>query len=351
MPTIEPRRLSDGTTSYRARVRLGRGRTAAATFKRKTDAIRWAQQTEADLRRAKYFKHEATQKVTLDEAISRYEREILPRKPRTAKFQRTQLKWWRKELGDVRLAELTTSMISEARAKLMATPGATKRGRGPSTANRYLAVLSHLLSTAIREWELLEINPTSKLANLREPRGREVFLSDDEAQQLLDECRRVDERLYLVTLLAMSTGMRRMEILSLRRWQVDLDRKTIYLDDTKNGERRGVALAGPAYLALADWLQAVEDRQALVFPGSSASKHYEPRSKWEKVRLSTSLKGVRLHDMRHTAASFLLKDGASLPETGAILGHKSPITTKRYAHFAQTHLHDVVAKMNERFAR
>jgi hypothetical protein len=79
MPTIEQRRRSDGTTSYRARVRLGRGRSTSATFKRKTDAVRWAQQTEADLRRNRHFKLEAGCRVTLGEAIGRYEREVLPR--------------------------------------------------------------------------------------------------------------------------------------------------------------------------------------------------------------------------------------------------------------------------------
>jgi len=57
---------------------------------------------------------------------------------------------------------------------------------------------------------------------------------------------------------------------------------------------------------------------------------------------------LRFHDLRHTAASFLAKGGASLPEIGAILGHKSAAMTKRYSHFAQDHLGDVVAAMNAR---
>lgn len=351
MPTIEQRRLLNGTTSFRARVRLGRGRSTSATFKRKTDALRWAQQTEADMRRNRHFKFDAGHRVTFDEAISRYEGEVLPRKPRTAKYQRSQLKWWRKQLGDVCLAELTAGMINEARGKLLATPGVTKRSRGPSTANRYIAVLSHLLSTAVREWEWLESNPASKISKLREPRGREVFLSEVDARRLLKECERVDSRLHLAVLLALSTGMRRTEILTLRCGQVDLARHVIYLDDTKNRERRGVPLGGPAHQALIDWLPSVEDSQALVFPGSSPSKPYEIRTPWDKATAAVGLERVRFHDLRHTAASLLAKDGASLPEIGAILGHKSPLMTKRYAHFAQTHLHDVVARMNERFAR
>jgi len=351
MATIELRRLSDDTISYRARVRLGRGRSASATFKRKSDAVRWAQQTESDLRRNRYFRHEAGQRVSLDDAIDRYEREILPRKPRTARYQRVQLKWWRKHLGSVRLGELTTGMISEARSTLLSTAGTTKRKRGSSTANRYLAVLSHLLNTSVREWEWLDANPVSRLSKLREPRGREVFLSEHDARRLLDVCKPLDARLHLAVLLALSTGMRRSEILTLRRGQVDLDRNFIYLDDTKNGERRGVPLAGVARAALSSWLSTIDDPQSLVFPASSGSKPFEIRSGWEKAVNAAALAGLRFHDLRHTAASLLAKDGASLPEIGAILGHKSPMMTKRYAHFAQAHLQSVVARMNERLGR
>ena len=119
MPTIETRIAPiSGAVTFRAKVRLKGAPPECASFKRKTDAVKWAQSTEVAIREGRYFKTAAAKRCTLAEAIDRYVREILPRKPRTAKFQARQLAWWRTELGHLFLADVTASAISEARAKL-----------------------------------------------------------------------------------------------------------------------------------------------------------------------------------------------------------------------------------------
>jgi integrase len=148
-------------------------------------------------------------------------------------------------------------------------------------------------------------------------------------------------------LVALSTGMRRNEILTLRREQIDVDRGFIYLEDTKNGERRGVPLTGAALAAVSERL-AVLPYGALVFVGKTGRTPFDIRKPWYRAIKSAGLRHIRFHDLRHTAASLLAKDGASLPVIGAVLGHKSPAMTQRYAHFAATHLHDVVASMTRR---
>jgi hypothetical protein len=85
---------------------------------------------------------------TLAEAIDRYVREVLPGKPRSKIFQARQLVWSRQHLGHLSLADVTASVISEARARLMDPPARGKRARGAATANRYMAVLAHLLPCA-----------------------------------------------------------------------------------------------------------------------------------------------------------------------------------------------------------
>lgn len=346
MPTIEPRVLGDGSLAYRVRVRLHGAPVATATFSRRTDAVRWGQTTESEIRHGRYFKSESARRHTVQEALDRYALEVLPRKPRTAKYQEPQLKWWGQVLGRLRLVDLTASEISEARAKLMRETDARGRARGPSTANRYMALLSHVLSIAMREWEWIESNPASRISKLKEPRGREIFLSEAECTRLLKACVERHAGLHLVVLLALSTGMRRNEVLTLCREQVDVGRGFIYLEDTKNGERRGVPLAGPALLALTEWLRGVPPT-GLVFEGKTGKTPFDIRKPWYAATKAAGLGYVRVHDLRHTAASLLAKDGASLPEIGAVLGHKSPVMTKRYAHFAQSHLHGVVARMNE----
>ena len=93
MATIENRIAPNGALTYRAKIRLKGAPAACATFARKTDAKKWAQATEAAIREDRYFKTAAARRCTLAETIDRYAREILPRKPRTAKFQARQLAW------------------------------------------------------------------------------------------------------------------------------------------------------------------------------------------------------------------------------------------------------------------
>ncbi len=352
MATIENRIAPNGALTYRAKVRLKGAPAAYATFARKTDAKKWAQATEAAIREGRYFKTAAAKRCTLAETIDRYAREILPRKPRTAKFQARQLAWWRAELGHLFLADVTASAISAARAKLLLPLQRGKRARGPATANRYMAVLSHLLTVAVREWELLDVNPARKLSKLKEPRGRERFLSEAECASLLAACRgSANPDLRAVVVLALSTGMRRNEILSLRFTQIDIVRGMLYLYDTKNGEPRGVPLTGTAHALIGARAKAGENGDDLVFRGKTGRTPFDIRKPWYCALKQAALCNLRFHDLRHTAASFLARGGASLPEIGAVLGHRSAVVTKRYAHFAESHLWDVVATMNKRIFR
>jgi hypothetical protein len=179
MPTIESRIAPDGAVTYRARVRIKGARQVSSTFTRKTDATRWGHATEVAIREHRYFKSSASKHYTLADAIDRYVREVLPRKPRTAKFQARQLAWWRAEVGHLFLTDVTSGVISEARARLLSQPSRDKRSRRSATANRYMAVLAHLLSVSVREWEWLETNAAQRLRKLTEPRGRDRFLSEN----------------------------------------------------------------------------------------------------------------------------------------------------------------------------
>ena len=146
--------------------------------------------------------------------------------------------WWR---GGKPVSMYMSAITAFARSSSLRN----KIARGLNS--RYMAVLSHLFTVAVREWEWLEINPVRKLKPLKEPRGRDRFLSEEECASLLAACRQSkNQDLYAVVVLAISTGMRRNEILSLRQDQIDALRGRIYLYDTKNGERRGATRAAPS---------------------------------------------------------------------------------------------------------
>ena len=118
-----------------------------------------------------------------------------------------------------------------------------KTPRSPATVVRYMAAMSHAYSIAMREWQWVEDSPLRRVSKPKEPPARCRFLDDDERQALLVACKAsTSPHLYTVVVLALSTGMRRGEILSLRWPQVDLARGRIVLDKTKNGDRRNVPL-------------------------------------------------------------------------------------------------------------
>jgi len=124
------------------------------------------------------------------------------------------------------------------------------------------------------------------------------------------------------------TGCRLREILHLRRSEIDFERGLLFLGDSKTG-KKSVVLNAPA-LAI---LQGLDDRGAYVIPGD---KPDSPRSDlkriWAAVTARAGLDGVRLHDLRHTFASYGAGGGLGLPIVGKLLGHTQASTTQRYAH-------------------
>jgi hypothetical protein len=137
MATIERRISASGTERFRARVRLRGNRFTSKTFDRKTDARKWAQRVEVAIRQDQYDIHAISRRKTLGDRIDRYCMEVLPRKPKTAPYQKRQLDFWRKELGHLLIADVKPARIAEARQNLLSTPGARGRQRGGATSNRW----------------------------------------------------------------------------------------------------------------------------------------------------------------------------------------------------------------------
>jgi integrase len=347
MANIEKRVNNQQEISYRVKIRLKGCPTQTATFERLTDARRWVQQTEAAIREGRHFKTTEAKKRTLAQAIERYQKTVLPTKPKSQKSQTTQLNWWKETLGHTTLADITPALLAEQREKLK--EGITGYGklRTPATVNRYLAALSHLFTIAIKEWGWLENNPILRVTKMKEPRGRVRFLSEEERHRLLEACQKSDSPwLYLIVVLALSTGARRMEILGLRWEDVDLNRGIITLHETKNGERRILPITGHALALLKEHAKVRLLNTDLVFPGKNLKNSVDVRTPWETVLKRAGITDFRFHDLRHSAASYLAMNGASMAEIAEVLGHKTLQMVKRYAHLSDAHTAGVVAKMN-----
>lgn len=341
MANIRERKNGKGELTYQVTVRLKGHPPQIATFKRKTDAKKWASNTEAAIREGRHFKTTEAKRHTLSDLIVRYIRDVLPAKPKSQIKQARQLKWWKDEIGYCTLADITPALIGEARDKL-------QKGRQPATVVRYMAALSHAFTIAVNEWGWLEDNPLRKVRKPIEPRGRVRFLDEDERARLLNACRQSDcEALYPVVVLALSTGMRQGEILSLTWPQIDLVRGYIYLSETKNGERRTVPLVSHAKELIGDLSKVRRIDTKLLF--SSTIKPQSPvaiRRPWGDALKMAGIQDFRFHDLRHTAASYLAMNGASLAEIAEILGHKTLQMVKRYAHLSEQHTSRVLESMN-----
>ena len=358
MASIRKRISKGGLTSYRVEIRLKGFPPQSATFKRITDAKKWVQHTESAIREGRYFKTAEARKHTFSEMVNRYISEVLPKKPKQQKLQKSQLNWWKEQIGDYLLADVTPVLITEQRDVLH--QGITQQGkqRSPATVNRYLAAISHAFTIAVNEWGWLDDSPMRKVKKLTEARGRVCFLSEDEVKdgvtiegertRLLKACKAsTNPYLYPVVVLAIATGMRQGEIMGLTWNDVDLRTGRITLQETKNGEIRVVPLVGKALELLKEHPKRLDTN--FLFPSkTNPSKPHDLRNPWEKAVKAANITDFRFHDLRHSAASYLAMNGASLAEIAEVLGHKTLQMVKRYAHLSEAHTASVVASMNEK---
>ena len=350
MAYIEERTDSKDQKRYRVQIKLKGFPAQSATFERKTDARKWAQQTESAMREGRHFKTIEAKRHTVGEMIDRYKKSILPTKGSHQPNQKIQLGYWKDKIGDYTLADCTPALIAQCRDELLQEVTRLKKKRSPATVNRYLAALSHCFTIAMKEWGWIDDNPMRKVTKPKEPRGRVRFLSDDERERLLKACKgSPNPLLYPIVVIALSTGARLGEIVSITWNQVDLNRGTITFFETKNKQIRVVPLVEHAAEVVKDMNKVRRIDTDLLFPGNDPKnpKPIDIRHPWEVALKKAEVENYRFHDNRHSAASYLAMSGATLAELAEILGHKTLQMVKRYSHLTEQHTSKVVAKMNK----
>ena len=341
MASIQKRSGRNGAR-YRVQVRL-QGRAISATFATKAQARQWATQVESGIQCT--HPTSAVVRVTLGELLQRYLLEVLPHKRRgTQANQAHHLAWWTEALGLWPMADVTP-------ARLGACRDALAQSRAPGTVNQYLRTLSHACSVAVNEWIWLETNPMRRVRLLPEPRGRVRFLTDAERPRLLAACQASSNRhLYPLVVLALSTGARKMELLNLTWPQVDIGRALMTLYETKNGEPRSIPLTGPAVEVIRAHAKVVR-LTPLVFPRQDGRRPVDVRYAWRQALKQAEIADFRFHDLRHSAASYLAMNGASLVEIADVLGHKTLSMVKRYTHLSEGHTRGVLDRMTRAVLR
>ena len=348
MATIEKRIHKNGETSYRVRIRMYGYPAQTATFDKFTLAKEWAAKTETEMKEGKYFNRRKAQKYTVSEIIDKYKKSLKAQ----GKYESTDLtahfRWWKEHIGQYSLADVTPALISEMKDLLLVEKNERGQSRSPSTVNRYLTTMQGVFSVAVKEWELLDINPFFRVKKLKEPQGRIRFLENDERTRLLEECKKAaNPYLYPAVIVALSTGARKMEVLGLKWEDVDLANERAILKDTKNGERRSINLLGEVNNIIAKLYNERKPNAIYVFPSNDGTKPFDIMRSWRAAIKRAGIENFRFHDLRHTTASYLAMQGKSLGEIADVLGHKTLQMVKRYAHLSDAHKKSLTADMNK----
>ncbi len=215
------------------------------------------------------------------------------------------------------------------------------RGAQPATVNREVTVIKHMLKRAVA-WEYLSANPAAGIRALKEPSGRTRFLSLEEIDRLLAACDRAQLRHYLrpFVVVALNSGMRRNEILSLTRRTIDWSNRLITLEATKNGEVRHVYLNDAGFEALRSLPARLDGDQLFPFGPNQISMALRRALK------AAGIEDCRLHDLRHTFASYQAMNGIQGRGLQALLGHKDNRMTMRYSHLSDAYLRAAVNAVN-----
>jgi len=352
-----------GEISYRAQVRVKGQAAQSNTFPNRKEALQWANSVETSIRENRFFPQARASRLTFSSIVERYLKDSVGALSETEKAARKQqLEWWVKYFDGKVLAEVTVERVAEGRDALASetyTRGKARKKRGKeikprehnrsgATVNRYLAALSHMLSIAVREWRLLERNPVRDISKNKESRGRTRFLTNAERTALLDACAKSQWKpLEAIVLLALTTGARRGELVNLKWADIDLKKACALVHDTKNGDSRMLPLVGKAHAALCELELQNNARSDFVFqqPSEFPGPYENFDSHWYAALEVAKIKDVRFHDLRHTTASYLAQQGASLLEIADTLGHRTMAMVRRYSHLTQNNKVTAIKKM------
>lgn len=247
--------------------------------------------------------------------------------------------------GKMRLDEIKQQDIAKWLAE-------KRKEYAPATVEKLRMMLGRSFELG-RRWDIpgAETNPVRGVPRKKFDNARERYLSAAEAKRLLEACQgSYNPQLKAIVSLLLYTGARKSELLQAKWEHVDLERRSWLIPDSKTGKARRIPLSGPA-------VQVIENLIEIpgcpwLLPNPETLKPYNTvKRAWATARKEAKLSGLRIHDLRHSAASFMINSGVDLFAVGRILGHADHQSTMRYAHLANDTLMAAVeagaAKMGE----
>ena len=311
--------------SWQARIQHKNYPDITKSFGTKIAAQQWARAIESQITLGIYDLGPKPEDTTLGELLNRYLQNITPYKKGFENETYRINAWLRHPLAKRAISTIRGPDFAIWRDKRL------KNGIGASTIRKDLSIISNLYNIAKTEWGFETIvNPIQSIRAPKLPKGRDRRLFSGELQKLMSALEETHE-VKVIVQLAIETGMRRAELLSIEWRNVDLKSRYLILPDTKNGESRVVPLSSKA-LAIFDG----------IYRGSSANVfRTTPNAVTQAFRracIRAGLEDLRFHDLRHEATSRFFELGLNTMEVSAITGHKTLSMLKRYTHLKATDL-------------
>jgi integrase len=212
------------------------------------------------------------------------------------------------------------------------------------------AVMSHILSKA-EEWKWIDFRPI-KVKRLKVEESRLIYLTADQAESLVQAATHDQNRhIYPFIVIGLETGMRKMEILKMKRANVDTDRRLVYIPEAKAGMREQPITSG-----LADYLKryidSLHDESEWLFPCSTSKTGHSVaiEKAFRRVVADAGLPStICRHTLRHTAITHLVQSGVDLPTVARISGHRTLSMVAKYAHANGEHIQAATDKLERRY--
>jgi integrase len=244
-------------------------------------------------------------------------------------------------LGASRMTRITRSDVVALQQQLVVNAYA------PATVNRIVILLKHVFNCALR-WDCLPpgCNPCVGVKEIKNHATMERYLTSDEVTRLFAEIdSNANTQVGNVVRLLLYTGARKSEVLHATWDNVDLSRRVLTVPVSKSGRPRYIALSEAA-VELLNSLPREEGMPWVFFNPKTRKPPVSFFYAWDTMRKNVGLADVRLHDLRHSFASFLVNSGRTLYEVQRLLGHHDPKVTMRYAHLSQDSLLEAVDSMH-----
>jgi integrase len=331
----KPRKNRDGSISILTLVRVPKFKRISRTFKTQEDAEAWAVPLVKELtEQGKRGARPQLSALTIGDLLTYYVDDPTVKALRGYGYYCDLANWWKLHYAPTKVLDFGVSLLHEARDKLKA--GRNGRVWAPATVNRHLSLMRGAWNWGKSAgWIPLERAWPSKLL-LPEPAGRTRFLNPHELQALLAAADR-DRVMKTAILVSIATGLRQGELLRLKWSDIDLARGRVTIMQTKNGTPRQVHLTTAAVAALQGLRLATVVGPSNVFLAKDGGPLTKSglEGRWKLIRAKAELQNFHWHDLRHSCASILAQNGATLLEIGSVLGHKSPSMTMRYVHLIQ----------------